>query len=179
MNNVDRKSQADRILHEFGLLNKLEEIGVPHIVGSYRMDMMAWNDLDIDIENYGMSVDKLYELSAFILDTFHPIWYEVKEEINGEGKKVWFHGFETMITGELWNIDLWFFDKDTIANAERYCDNIVQRTSQIQKERIVQIKEGLITRGLYSFEKYKSLDVYKAVLGNDVVNVEGFLELFN
>lgn len=41
MNYVVRKSQAERILYEFGLLKKLEEIGVPHIVGSYRMDMMA------------------------------------------------------------------------------------------------------------------------------------------
>ena len=179
MNNVVRKSQAERILYEFGLLKKLEEIGVPHIIGSYRMDMMAWNDLDIDIENYEMTMDKLYELSSFILNTFHPTWYEAKEEINEEGKRVWFHGFETVITGELWNIDLWFFDRETIADAERYCDDIAQRTSQIQKDRIVQIKEELIARDLYSFEKYKSLDVYKAVLENDVADVEEFLQLFN
>ena len=143
MNNVDRKSQADRILYEFGLLKKLEELGVPHIIGSYRMDMMAW--------------------------------YEAKEEINEEGKLVWFHGFETMITGELWNIDLWFLDKETIENAEKYCDDITQRASEIQKDRIVKIKEALISRELYSFEKYKSLDVYKAVLENDVVDVEEFM----
>ena len=82
MNNVARKSQADRILYEFGLLKKLEELGVPHLIGSYRMDMMAWNDLDIDIENDGMSLDKLYELSSFILNKFHPTWYEAKEEVN-------------------------------------------------------------------------------------------------
>ena len=177
MNNVVRKSQAERILYEFGLLKKLEEIGMPHIIGSYRMDMMAWNDLDIDIENDEMSLDKLYELSAFILDTFHPTWYEAKEEVNEEGKRVWFHGFETMIIGELWNVDLWFFDKETIANAEKYCDDIAQKASQIQKDRIIQIKEELIARDLYSFEKFKSLDVYKAVLENDVVNVVEFLKL--
>lgn len=131
MSNIARKSQADCILYEFGLLKKLEEIDVPHIIGSYRMDMMAWNDLDIDIENNGMSLDKLYKLSSFILDTFHPTWYEAKEEINEEGKTVWFHGFETMITGELWNIDLCFFDRETIKNAEMYCDDIAQRTSKI------------------------------------------------
>ena len=179
MNNIDRKAQADRILYEFGLLKKLEEIGVPHIIGSYRMDMMVWNDLDIDIENDGMSLDKLYELSSFILDTFHPTWYEAKEEISEEGKTVWFHGFETIITGELWNIDLWFFDKETIAKAENYCDDIAKRASQIQKNRIVQIKEELIARDLYSFEKYKSLDVYKAVLENDAADVEEFLQLFD
>lgn len=41
MSNMFRKSQADRILYEFGLLKQLEELGVPHIIGSYRMDMMA------------------------------------------------------------------------------------------------------------------------------------------
>lgn len=178
MNNNERKIQADRILYEFGLLKKIEEIGNAHIIGSYRMDMMAWNDLDIDIENDAMSLDKLYELSAFITKTFHPLWYEAKEEADAAGKRVWFHGFETTITGELWNIDLWFFDKATISNAEFYCDRIVQNTNQAQKEMIMDIKSGLIKRGIYSFEKYKSIDVYKAVMENGVKNIDEFLALF-
>lgn len=178
MNSNDRKKNADRILYEFGLLKKIEEIGVAHIIGSYRMDMMAWNDLDIDIENDNMSLEKLHSLSAYIINTFHPVWYEAKEELNQDGKKVWFHGFETMITGELWNVDLWFFDKETINSAEGYCDNIAQNTSQEQKDIIVTIKNELIAGGLYSFEKYKSIDVYKAVLENDVKNIDEFLALF-
>ncbi len=178
MNNNDRKISADRILYEFGLLKKIEEIGNAHIIGSYRMDMMAWNDLDIDIENDAMSLDKLYELSTFIINTFHPVWYEAKEEVNDDGKRVWFHGFETMITGELWNVDLWFFDKETISDAELYCDNIVRDTSQTEKDIIVNIKTELIAQGLYSFEQYKSIDVYKAVLEDRVKNVEEFLDLF-
>ncbi len=172
------KKNADRILYEFGLLEKIGEIGCAHIIGSYRMDMMAWNDLDIDIENESMSMDKLYELTKFIIGTFHPVWYEAKEEINSEGKKVWFHGFETKVTGELWNVDLWFFDSETISYAETYCDAIVQNTSQEQKEAIVQIKKELIAKGLYSFEAYKSIDVYKAVIENHVCNVHEFLQLF-
>ena len=61
-NNIDRKTNADRLLYEYGLMKRLEEIGKPHIIGSYRMDMMAWNDLDIDIENDTMSLDKIYDL---------------------------------------------------------------------------------------------------------------------
>lgn len=173
----DRKSEADKLLYEYGLFQQLENIGKPHIIGSYRMNMMAWNDLDIDIENDAMSLDKLYALSAFILHTFRPVWYEAKEEVNVEGKRVWFHGFETTITGELWNVDLWFFDKETIFNAENYCDGIVNHTSQAQKDVIVSIKRELIARGLYSFEQYKSMDVYKAVLENHIKNVEEFLLL--
>ena len=80
MNNGDRKKKANHILYDFGLIKELEKIGVPHIIGSYRMDMMAWNDLDIDIENDNMSLDKLHNLSFYIINTFHPVWYEAKEE---------------------------------------------------------------------------------------------------
>lgn len=178
MKNTDRKAAADRILYEFGLLDRLEQLGKAHIIGSYRMDMMAWNDLDIDIENDAVSLDKIYELSTFIINTFHPVWYEAKEEVNADRKRIWFHGFETMITGELWNVDLWFFDKETIAEAEKYCDDIASNTSQIQKDIIVNIKIELIERGLYSFEQYKSVDVYKAVLESNVKDIDEFLELF-
>ncbi len=175
---MDRKRSANRILYEFGLFEKLKEIGRPHIIGSYRMDMMAWNDLDIDVENDGMSSERLYELTAFVLKTFRPVWYEAKEEVNDEGKTVWFHGFETTVTGELWNVDLWFFDRETISAAEAYCDGIANGTDAVQKENIVRIKRGLIERGLYSFEKYKSIDVYKAVTENGVKDVDDFLTLF-
>ena len=52
-----RKEKADYFLYECGLLSELKEYGAPHMIGSYRMDMMAWNDLDIDIENDGMGCD--------------------------------------------------------------------------------------------------------------------------
>ncbi len=173
------KKEADRILQEYGLLQKLAEIGQPHIVGSYRMDMMAWNDLDIDVENDGMSMEMLYDLTAYILTTFQPTWYEAKEERTGDGKTVWFHGFETLVTGQLWNVDIWFFDKETIWDAEKYCDRIAERTSQRQKDNIVAIKKELIARGLYSFEQYRSVDVYQAVLEYDVKNTEEFLRAYH
>lgn len=178
MSSSDRRSQADRILYEFGLLKRLEAIGAAHIIGSYRMDLMAWNDLDIDIENGAMSLDRLYELSAFITKTFRPLWYEAKEERNAAGQTVWFHGFETAVTGELWNIDLWFFDQAAISDAEAFCDRIVRHTDRAQKEIIMELKRGLIERGLYSFERYKSIDVYQAVMEHGVTTIGEFLTLY-
>ena len=175
-----RKEKADYFLYECGLLEELKKYGVPHIIGSYRMDMMAWNDLDIDIENEGMSMEKLYRLTAYILEKFHPVWYEAKEEVNAEGKTVWFQGFETLITGELWNFDLWFFDKGTITQAEAFCDEIGRCAAEKAglKEKIIGIKEKLIAGGLYSFEQYTSMDVYKAVLEQGIMTVEDFLERY-
>ena len=175
MKSDEIKANADRIIHEFGLLKKLKEVGKTHIIGSYRMNMMAWNDLDIDIENQNMSQEKLYEMTILILNRFHPVWYEGKKEIDDKGKKVWFLGFETMSTGELWNVDLWFFDRETIANTEAFYDNITKNATQAQKDAVIKIKKCLIAKGLYSDEKYKSIDVYRAVMEKDVKTIEEFL----
>lgn len=171
------KEQAGHILYDCGLLEELSRYGTPHMIGSYRMDMMAWNDLDIDIENENMSLDKLYRLTQFILDKFHPVWYEAKEEINSENKVVWFHGFEAFIGNELWNVDLWFFDKDTIKLAEEYCDRIVAQVKESpeSKEQIIRLKKELIARKLYSFYQYASTDVYHAVLNEHIADIEDFL----
>ena len=171
------EERAKYILYDCGLLDELSRYGTPHIIGSYRMGMMAWNDLDIDIENESMSLAKLYRLSQFIMDKFHPVWYEAKEEINSENKTVWFHGFEAFIENELWNVDLWFFDKDTIRSAEEYCDRIERQVKELpeSKERIVHLKRELIARKLYSFNQYTSMDVYDAVLNRNIADIEDFL----
>ena len=54
----------------------------------------------------------------------------------------------------------------------------MHNADQTQREIIINIKSELIQRDLYSFEKYKSIDVYKAVLENNVKNVEEFLKNF-
>ena len=84
-----------------------------------------------------------------------------------------------MIAGELWNVDLWFFDKDTIRDAESYCDNVAHNTSRIQKDAVIQIKNDLISMGLYSDIKYRSIDVYKAVMEKNVKSTWEFLALYN
>lgn len=43
---------------------------------------------------------------------------------------------------------------------------------------VIERKNELISKGLYSFEQYKSIDVYKAVIENNVRNIDEFLSLF-
>ncbi len=81
------KEKADKLLHETGLCQELKKYGEPHPIGSYRMDMMVYNDLDIDIQNDSMTLEKLHSLTLYILTTFRPTWYEAREEINDEAKR--------------------------------------------------------------------------------------------
>lgn len=171
------KNNADKILYDFGLLEELKKYGTPHIIGSYMIDAMAWNDLDIDVTNENMSKLKLYQLTNTILNKFSPMWYEAKEEITPEGKTVYFHGFETMILGELWNIDIWFFDNETIQNTVDFCEKIKAELEcdSIKRNSVIQIKKDLREMGLYSAEKYTSMDIYRTVLENQITTTEDFL----
>ena len=74
---MDRiKDTADRILYECGLKRVLEKYGEVHIVGSYYIDAMAWNDLDVYVDNRTMTTEKLYALTSELLTAFNPSWYE-------------------------------------------------------------------------------------------------------
>jgi len=176
MNNEERKKQADVFIYELGLLDKLKEYGEPHIIGSYCMDMMAWNDLDIYISNKTMSLEKLYGLSEHILSKYKPFWYEAKQVIGDDKKAFWFHGFETEITGEVWNFDLWFFDDKEILKAQNYYKDINEKTSKnpVLKEIVIEIKQELIKRGQYEYGQYTSIDVYKAVFEHGVKTIDDF-----
>lgn len=170
------KQQADRLLYDFGLLEELKKYGTPHVIGSYAMDVMAWNDLDIDVTNERMDMEKLYSLTAAILQKFKPVWYEAKQEVTPEGKTVWFQGFETTVPGELWNVDIWFFDRETIQKADAYCRKTGRQILTMNKrEDIIAIKRALIQKGQYSFEKFTSMDVYAAVLEQNLSTAEEFL----
>lgn len=173
------QKQADRLLYDHSLLNLLNKYGTPHIIGSYRMNLMAWNDLDIDIDisQAGMSLHKLYTLTAELLSAFQPVWYEAKETTDIHGNPACFLGFETRILGELWNVDLWFFERGIIETALRFCDHIAEEVAANPEKgtAILAIKKYLMAHGLYAFDKYTSMDVYRAVIEDNISTPEDFL----
>lgn len=177
---MNRLEQANHILYDLDLMKELSQFGTPHIIGSVKLDLMAWNDLDIDVENGSMSLSKLHKFTKYILENFNPTWYEAKEELDEQGNTVWFHGFEFYLDGELWNVDIWFLHKSAIEQAEKYCDDIFQKVNNNKqlKTAIIKMKQELIKRNLYSFDKYTSMNVYDAVIYKNITNIDDFIETY-
>jgi len=175
-----RKQKAEYLLENTGLVEELSRFGEVHIVGSCRTGLMSTNDIDLYVDNSAMTTEYLYELSSFIFKSFKPTWYEAKEEINSEGKTVFFHGFATVISGEKWNFDIWFFDHDTIIKAEELCTRIEREIEEYpaKKNAVIEIKNMLITKGLYSYDKFTGMDVYRAVFDENILSAASFIQKY-
>ena len=138
---------------------------------------MAWNDLDIDVENDKVDMHSIYEIMQYVIKTFSPIWFEGKECIMN-GKKCYFIGFETKITNDLWNIDIWFLDNEEIERSIKYNEEINKKITHELKKTIVTIKRELINQGLYGGMMYHSIDVYDAVINYGIKTIEEMKEKY-
>jgi len=174
------KQEADRLLYEYDLYKIIENYGIVYIVGSYKMDMMVWNDLDITVENNNHSFDKHYCLTNEINAKVKPYHFEgMYSKIDNS----YFYGCETNILGERWNIDIWFRDKIKIMEEKNYSDHIIKQVSDNPeyKNIIKQIKEELIKINIYGIDKsikkhYHSNEIYNAVLNDNIQNFNEFME---
>jgi len=176
------RDEASRLLHEFKLLAVLEKHGKVYPTGSYQMNMMAHNDLDISIISRDNSAAGLFALAADVYTMLKPYRYDgVCEPEKGK----FFCGCETVISGTRWNIDIWLRTDSEIAAAEEYCGRIMQRVSEEPElaRVIVDIKTELISLGMYGLDKdpdkhYHSGEIYTAVLDKGARSCADFMNIF-
>ncbi len=170
--------KADDLMYNHGLLKLLQKYGDVHIVGSYRMGIMTWNDIDFYMDKSGLNTQNYYSLTSDIVKEMMPSCFN--GEINIKNGMA-FLGFETKISEERWNIDIWWKDKAEIDNSLAYANDILQLIQKRPelKEAVMKIKQELIMRGLYGFDKgkkhYHSKEIYDAVFNEGIVTTEQFL----
>ena len=171
------KSNADLLLHRTGLLECLQKHANVHITGSYFMDTMSWNDLDIYLEADPAVFDP-YPMIAEVNALLRPFRFDGF----ADGGRI-FYGLETMATGERWNVDIWIKDAAGIRRSMEYCNGILRRIDEdpSRRDAILAIKSDLIAMGMYGFDKnkdhhYHSNEIYDAVLSENILTTEEFLK---
>lgn len=171
------KSNAEILLHQTGLLECLQKHANVHITGSYFMDTMSWNDLDIYLEADPAAFDP-YPMIAEVNALLRPFRFDGF----ADGGRI-FYGLETMATGERWNVDIWIKDAAGIRQSLEYCNGILRRidADPARRDAILSIKSDLIAMGMYGFDKnkdhhYHSNEIYDAVLSENILTTEEFLK---
>ena len=172
------RAQAEKLMEQTGLLSVLSAYGKVFVTGSCRMDMMCWRDLDLYIEDSPSVRENWFLLVKDVLCALKPYRFDGIHK----GNKL-FLGCETDVSGERWNVDIWVRSKAEIDSAEEYCGGIVEKVQRHPelKDAIIAIKNALIGRKMYGFDKdpnrhYHSDEIYRAVLEENIRTPEEFLE---
>lgn len=175
---MDIYEKANDLMHNHGLSELLQTYGDVWIVGSYGMGIMTWNDLDFYIDKSDLNRENYYGLASDILKKLVPYRFDGAFDMEAGSA---FLGFETKISGERWNIDIWWKDRQEINDSIAYADDmarLMQEKPEL-KNAIMGIKRDLMGRRLYGFDKgkkhYHSKEIYDAVFHEGILTAEQFL----
>src|SRR5688572_19760313 len=112
--NQQIKHEADDILYRQGLFAILSKYGVPHITGSYSLNLMAWRELDIYIQNENISEAEFFQLGAEINRKYNPVKMSYRNERITQTKGLPPGLYWGVYLGNerkgAWKIDLWVVD---------------------------------------------------------------------
>ncbi len=170
--------KADDLMYHHGLLKLLQTYGEVSVIGSYTMGMMTWNDLDFYINQSDLNKQNYYHLTSDILQKTSPSHFNGDLDLK---KGTAFLGFETDISGDRWNIDIWWKNKAEIDDSIAYAHMVTQLIQEKPelKKAVIKIKQDLIRLGYYGLDKgkkhYHSKEIYNAVFHEGILTTEQFL----
>lgn len=178
MNTMTIYEEADRLLYEYGLMDLIKKHGRVFVVGSYQMQVMSWNDLDFYMDRADLNDKNYYSLVTDIIREMMPIRFDGHLDMD---KKAAFLGVETRISGKRWNLDIWWKERSEIEEALSRARNMAVCMAERPelKRAVMEIKQELIARRLYGFDKgkkhYHSQEIYEAVFEEGILTPDQFL----
>ena len=171
------KDEADVILYEKKIMKLLSAYGVPHITGSYALDLMTWRDLDIYLQTDTMNEEKFFRMGAELCKALSPLRMHFRNEVLAKTDKLpdgfyWGIYMGNERKGD-WKIDIWAVDTGECERLITYCNEIREQLDDRYTRSILSIKSQCWQDPEYR-RIYSSSDIYDAVLKNRVRDMEGF-----
>jgi len=174
-------SQADAVLQRLKLSSLIEMLGELYFTGSYALNLMTWNDIDMQI----MVKKELTPQKALmqIMDLFVNQKGLVKAQIinfNYDYKPHWPRGMclSTQINfpdlGGIWKFDIWSLQEDDLRKNQLLLGQLQDRMSEGAKKLILEIKHELMQQS-GRVPKMGSHWLYQGVLLHGLVEKKAIL----
>lgn len=170
--------EADSLLKEQGIENLLRRFGDVIYTGSYALDLMVWNDIDLYLvpkPNTDWTQCASDVCAALVaradVDTVRiekSFWRQIPVLPRGIyiGVKIPAPDYPLP-----WKLDIWMVDEATRASNKKLVDDILARLDASKKELIVRSKAALITPAGRT-PSHTSVHVYQAVLEKGLTCVD-------
>lgn len=172
------KTEADKILHDNGLLRILEGYGKVSVSGSYFLDLMTWRDLDIYITSNRMTEEIFFELGKNISLCIKPSKMNYRNELIERTEHLprgYYWGCYTDYYLNAWKVDVWAISQEEFDKKEKELHDLKSRIDVVQRMAILNLKNNLYNHPLYR-KKFFSVDIYDAVINDNVNNDDNFRE---
>jgi len=171
------KSQADKLLENWNLLNYLNKYGDAYSVGSVALDLMTWRDIDLEVicekepsKNDAIDVARyLFNIDGF--RKVSPIDYSDGDGIK-KPKGLYIGAEYIDLDKNKWKVDVWLL-ATSLARTKEKTEEIRNDLTPEYKEIILDIKSQVHDHPLYR-KKIVSVDIYDAVIKNGVKNLDDF-----
>lgn len=170
--------EADKILHELGLLKILEKYGKPVPTGSYIMGLMTWRDLDIYLETGELTATEFFRLGGEIASNLKPHKLHYRNEHIGKtpgNPDGLYWGVYTILADfpEEWKIDIWAIDKNQVSELQGRVDKLKSRITEHERKSILLIKNHFCRHPAYR-KDFTSMDIYNAVTEEGITTTYDF-----
>lgn len=164
------KAQADSVLQRIKLALHIEKLGQLYFTGSYALNLMTWNDIDMQIAlKEGMSPTNalLQLLGAFVHET-----YFVKAQVinfSEDYKPHWPRGYCLCLNlnlpelGGIWKFDIWTLEQKDSEKNQTLIHRLENSLTEETRVLILQIKHELM-KASGKMPKMGSYWLYQAVL---------------
>lgn len=174
------RREADHLLDERGLRALLLEYGTVHVFGSYALQLMAWRDLDINLETRDLSLSEFFALGRRIAQLLRPVRMSFIDNRPGRLHDVPCGLYWGIRVGSLqepweggWKIDIWAMEPEECAKNIQSLEDIRRRLTPEARETILRIKSQFWRHPEYR-KSFSGPAIYEAVLDHGVTSTREF-----
>ena len=168
----DRRRVAESILEDLDLVSKWERFGRPVLVGAFAYDLLVAPDIDMEIYCRDLKIEHGFQVLSECALNHRVTKTRFSNELSGRDKALYWQLRYRHNDGTEWKIDMWSASKDyDLPRSEQFVQPM--RTSLTPETRriILELKE---LRAQDSSLQCPSVDLYRAVLADDVRTAEDF-----
>lgn len=172
-------TEANEILHGYGLLQILSKYGNPIITGSYSLNLMTWRDLDIYLEANEMTEKRFFNLGKEIVLRLKAHRMHFRNEFIGRTPNLpvgFYWGIYTTLNfSDVWKIDIWAIDSKQLNLYQKELDDLKSKIDEEKRLNILVIKHHFCKHPEYR-RKFAARDIYHAVIAENVKSTKEFSE---
>lgn len=171
------QEQARALIEERKLLEIVAVVGTPTIVGSFRMGLMVWPDVDITVATAGMpDLDKALEAVRRLMKEAGARRMTITDrraKANGSLPAGIYLGPDLERDGLAWQIDIWLVEAADATERLAFADRTMGRLTPEHRRAILAIKQVAAASDVYH-RGVSSVDIYTAVLDHGVATPDEF-----